>query len=348
MKIKKMAAFSLAGALMVSALSGCGVNTTATVATLGNQEISLGVANFMSKLEQASVDEMYRSYFGDDIWEQDLMGSGSSMQEDTKSSVMESLHEMYTLQNKMSEYQVSLSDEEVSAIQAAAEAFMNHNTKATLREMGATQEIVEEMLTLYTIQYKMQQAIYAEADTEVSDSEANMRAYTMVEFDTSGYYDSDYNYVTYTDEEIEVIGENAVEVYTAIEDPQDLETVAEEYGYSASNGTYDEDDDTLDESVKTALDALKEGEMSEVIATDAGYYIVRLDSETDEEATEQNRQNIIAERQDALYTETLESWQEEDGWTVDEKVLAKIQFTSAFTQKEETEDLTEEVTEVAE
>ena len=61
--------------------------------------------------------------------------------------------------------------------------------------------------------------------------------------------------------------------------------------------------------MKKALDDLKEGETSDVIETDSALYIVRLDSETDKDATEKNRQNIIDKRKSDHYNEVLEGWQ---------------------------------------
>lgn len=343
MKIKKFAAVCVAGALIVSALTGCGINKNETIATMGDQEISLGVANFMCRYQQASSDDTFRGYFGDEVWSSDLYGSGSSMQETVKAQVMSSLHEMYTLQNHMEDYGVSLSDEEKQTIQDTAAAFMEANSKEALDEMGATQEIVEEVLTLYTIQAKMHEAIIADADTEVSDEEANMRAYSMISIATDSYIDDSYKQVNYTEEEAAEIKADAEQMAEALKENPNMEEVAEEYGYSVTTGTYDADDSKLDENVKTALDGLKEGEISDLITTDTKLYIVRIDSETDADATEKNRQSIIEERQSTLYSEVLAGWQEDDGWTVKDKVLAKIVFSNRFTQVEETE--TEDATE---
>jgi foldase protein PrsA len=208
--------------------------------------------------------------------------------------------------------------------------------------MGATQEIVEEVLTLYTIQSKMYDAIIALADTDVSDEEANMRGYTYVRASITGYYDSDYNYISYTEDEIAAMNTEFESMATAAaENPENLESIAESLGYTATTDAYNADS-SLDEDVMAALDALGEGEVSGVIETDSYLYLVRLDSETDEDATEQNRQSIIEDRQSTFYTDTISGWQEDDGWTVNEKVLAKIKFESAFTQAEETEAVTEE------
>jgi foldase protein PrsA len=250
---------------------------------------------------------------------------------------------MYTLQDHMDEYGVEITDEDKEAISTAAAAYMAANSSETLEAMGATQEIVEEALTLYTIQSRMYDAIIALADTDVSDEEANMRGYTYVRASLSGYYDSDYNYVSYTDDELAEMKDTFDSMAAeAAEDPASLETIAEVAGYTASTDAYNADSD-LDEAVMEALDALGEGEVSAVIETDYYLYLVRLDSETDEDATEQNREDLIEERQSTFYTDTVSGWQEDDGWTIKEKVLAKIKFDSAFEQAEDTE--TEAVTE---
>ena len=65
MKLKRFAALLLAGVLCTTAFTGCALNKNETVATLGDQEIKLGVANFMCRYQQARLEDAYKSYFGD-------------------------------------------------------------------------------------------------------------------------------------------------------------------------------------------------------------------------------------------------------------------------------------------
>ena len=173
MKARKLAALALAGVLCMSAFTGCGIDASEKVATLGDQEITLGIVNFMCKYQKAAYDDTYVAYYGKDVWDLDFYGTGTTLGDDLKNTIMSNLHDLYTLQNHMDDYDVTLTDEEVKEIKAAASAFMADNTAEALEEMGATQEYVEEMLTLYTIQWKMEEAIIADVDTEVSDEEAN-------------------------------------------------------------------------------------------------------------------------------------------------------------------------------
>lgn len=344
MKKRKIAALCLTGALVVSMFTGCGINENKVAATMEGREVTLGLVNFMCRYQQAYSDEIYRSIFGDSVWSEDLYQTGSTMEDNVKDNVMTNLHEMLTLEAHAQDYGVSLSDEELQTIADVTAEFMADNPKETLKEMGATEDIVSEFLRLSTLRNKVYEALIAEVDTNVSDEEANVKTYTMVQVDTTGYYDENGSYVTYTEEESEARVATAEAIAAAVADPSEFETVAEEFGYTATEGGYDIDDTTLPEEVKAELDKLTENTMSGAIVTDSAVYIVRLDSLHDEEATEQNRQSIIATRKSTYYNDLLTQWQEDDGWTVKEKALAQITFDDYFTSASDTEsvDTTEE------
>lgn len=346
MKTKKMAALLLSGAMLASVLSGCGsVDKDAVVATLDGEEIKLGVANFAARLTQANLDDIYAAYFGDDVWSTDLYSSGSTTQESVKTNVISDIKEMYILKNHMDDYNVSLSDEETSEIADVAAQFIADNTQEALDQLGATEDIVEEYLTLYTIKMKMETAIKADADTDVSDEEANERGYSYVKIDTEGYTDDDSNYVEYTDDEKAELETTAQTLAEACQD--DFDGAITDAGYTVSTGTYAADDESLDEEVVTALDALSEGEVSDLVTTDSAYYILRLDTECDEEATETHRQEIIDDRQTELYDEVYGGWEDDADWNLDEDVWATVEFKDLFTTKvEDTE--TEEPAEATE
>ncbi|MCD7709632.1 MAG: peptidyl-prolyl cis-trans isomerase, partial [Clostridiales bacterium] len=156
MKKNRIAAVLLAGALGVSTLSGCGINKSAVIASTDGVDVTLGVANFYCRYMQACYEDTYTSYFGSDVWSQDLYGDGSTMEESLKDSVMDELHTMYTLSAHADDYGVSLTDDEEEAITEAAQQFMSDNSDAAIKELGATQDIVAEVLRVYTISPKMQ------------------------------------------------------------------------------------------------------------------------------------------------------------------------------------------------
>lgn len=340
MKLKRLAALILSGALCLTALTGCGAKAEDTIATLGSETVTYGVANFLVKYQKSTVDDMYAMYAGyygvDSLWDIDMSGSGSTTEEEFKASAMEMLHDMYTLKAHMADYGVEITAEDEAAITEAANAFLAANTEEAITEFGATEEIVTEVLTLYTIQAKMYNAIIVDTDREVSDEEANMRGYSMIQIDLTGKYDDNYNWVTYTEDEIAAVKKTALDMKLDVK-AKGLEAVAEEHGYSVTTNAYGKNDTSLDEAVKTALDALAEGEVSDMIETENAIYFLRVDANVDKNATEQNRASIIAERETALYEETVAKLQENDGWEVKDSVVDKIEFHNMFTQVKETE-----------
>ncbi len=330
-KMKKMRtlALLLCGALAVSMFAGCGkeIDKTATVATLGETEVSLGVANFAARLQQAQYDDFYVAYMGEEVWRTDMYGNGVTMQENLKSSVMESLYVLYALEANMAEYNVTITDADKTAIAEAAAAFMSDNSAEAIDALGATNEIVEEYLTLLTVQSRMYDEIVKAADTNVSDEEANTSAYSYVYISKETYTDAEGNSVEYTEEELTALAEE-VNVLAANAKVGNLETVVGEK-YTVSTSTYHADD-TMAEALKTALSSMADGDV-ELVEIDTAYYILRMDAVVDEEATQTKREDIIEDRKSAVYTEVVEGYQEALTWIVNEKVWEQVSFDNLFT-----------------
>ena len=348
MKLKRLAALVLAGVMCLTAFTGCGVKADETIATLGEEKVSYGVAHFLTKYQKATMDDYYAMYatlYGvDSLWDVDMSGSGSTTEEEFKASAMDLLHDMYTLKAHMADYKVEVTAEDEAAIKKAAQAFMAANTEDALKEMGATEEIVAEVLTLYTIQAKMYKAIIVDTDREVKDEDANMRGITLVSIGITGEYNDKGSYVKYTEEQIKSIKATAEKIVTESASVG-LTTAAKNNNYTAEDTAYNKNDSTIDKTLIKALNELKEGETSKVIETTSYLYIAKIDEEIDKEATEENREAIIAERESKLYSDTLDKWQKEDGWKVDESLVKKIDFHHNFTLEDPSEKETEKGTE---
>ena len=349
MNTKKFTALLLSGVMAASVLAGCGgIDKDAVVATLDGQEIKLGVANFAARLQQAQYDDFYTAYFGEDVWNSDPYGNGATMQDNLKDSVIGSIEDMYVLKNHMDDYGVALSEEDQTAIKTAAAEFMSVNTDDALEAMGATEDIVEEYLTLVTIQTRMREAIIVDADTNVSDEEANTSDYSYVVISKTSYKDADGNTVDYTEEEKADLADT-VKKFQSAATTVTLEDAADEFGYTVSTGSFASDNTTLDADVLAALQGLtEEGQVSDVVETDSSYYVLRLDTITDADKTEQHRQEIIGNRQSELYSKVLQGYKDEAEWVLNEKVWKTVTFDNLFTTTvESTETETVDSTEPA-
>lgn len=340
MKVKRLTTCLLAGAMALSvALTGCGkIDADAVGATLDGKEISLGFMNFMARYQQMSYDSYLLSYYGTEMWSQtvteeekdddgNVTKPAQTMEENVKESVAENIELMYLLEAHMADYNVEITDEETAAIEEAAKKFMSDNSKKAIKQLGATEEYVKEMLRLTTIQQKMYDAILEASTVTVTDEEAAQRTYSYIQVSTTSTTDSDGNSVDLTDEEKGQLASDMEEYAAAAK--EDFEGAAKEKGYTVSTQSYGSDN-TLDEKLVAAADALKEGEISDLITTDSNYYVIRLDKEYDEEATAEKKESLLTTKKQEEYDSICEGYMEDAKFELNEEEWAKVKFNRLF------------------
>ena len=352
MNVKRLTALVLTGAVTASmALTGCGksIDSDATAATLDGTKITYETANFIAQYTAATYDQYYLSYFGENMWTTDLNSSGSTFEEDTKESLLDQIEEYYLMKEHMDDYKVTLTDEETSAIAAAAKQFMEDNSTASQNAMGATEAAVTELLTLRTIQTKMRAAIIADVDTTVSDDEAAQKtiSYVAVSKTATSTATDDTTATdtaatdTSTDSATDDAAAKAKTTATAILEAAQsgtLEDAADANSATVSTASYGESDlskddnsTSLDVSVLKAADKLKEGAVAtELVETDDNYYIVRMDSEFDQSATDKKKETIVSDRQDDKYNEVLDAYKKDAKWTVEDDVWSQVDLEGLY------------------
>ena len=183
----RMACGMLAAALGVSGLAGCGnLDGTQTVATVDGQEVTLGLASYILRTDQAEMEGYYRmlaqSYGmdGGEYWSTETE-EGRTYGEDIKDNVMDTIKELYVMQEHAEDYGVSITEEEQAAIDEAAKTFMDSNDEETLEALAVSGDDVKTYMELYTIRQKMRDPMVADVDREVSDEEAAQTRVTFVE-----------------------------------------------------------------------------------------------------------------------------------------------------------------------
>lgn len=129
---KRIAIFVTAMAMAATAVTGCGnkVDNDAVVMTVGEDKVTLGVANFFARYQQAMAEAQYGMYMGEQMWETKVTDS-ETMEENMKKGILEDLKSMYVLEDHMKDFNVELTDEEKDKIAAAAKDFVKKMKKKT-------------------------------------------------------------------------------------------------------------------------------------------------------------------------------------------------------------------------
>lgn len=324
---KRILAAGMCATMTMGLLTGCSSSTGKTVAKMGDAEITLGEAEFMLRYNQAKTQGYLGALFGEgsNVFQQDLTGSGQAYGVTMKESVMNDLKNMILMEDHMSDYNVELTDEEKAAIEETAKEFLAENSKDVLKALAATEETVTRVLTLYTIQSKMQTAIEADVDTEVSDDEAAQKSIQYVYFTipeteseaedtTEAESGSEEDTTEAATDATEESGETVAE--TESETVSETETAAEETSEAVSeNGTEDaseavSENDTEEateaeteesaekketrETAQSVIDAVLGGETLEdaVKAVDENKSVTDYSYGADEETLNENLKNV--------------------------------------------------------
>lgn len=327
---KKAAVLTAAGVLAAAAVTGCSgsINTDAVVATVGGDEITLGVANFYARMTQGQYETYYAGMMGttaDAMWTQEA-GEDQTYEESVKDGLLENLENMYLISQHAADYEVALTEEEEDAIAEAAAQFDEDNTDEAKETVSGYRKDVEEFLRLATIQTKMDSKMKEGVDEEVSDEEAAQKAMKYVFFSYTSTDDSG-NSTELTDEEKEDLKTDAQSLVDRANAGEDISTVAEELGQTAYDLTFDSESTSPNEDLIAAVDAFEtEGQVTDVIEADTGLYVGQLTSLLDREATDQKKASIVEERRQEQYDSLLEEWRDAADIEVDEKVWDRVDF----------------------
>ena len=404
---KRILAAGMCASMAMGLLTGCSSSNDEVVAKMGDAKLTLGEANFMLRYSQAQTQSYLGAMFGEgtNVFQQDLTGSGQAYGETVKESVLNDLKDMTILEQHMSDYNVELTDEDKAAIEEAAKQFIADNSKDVLKEMSATEETVSRILTLYTIQSKMETAIEADVDTEVSDEEAAQKTIQYAYFtipetesetedateatsadESASETETGTEAVSETETETEATSESETVAETETEATSETEAASEAASEETSEDTteseteesaekketretvqgvidavqggetledavkaadesksltsysYGADEETLNENLKNAADALSDGEIaSEPVEGENGFYVVQMVSTFDRDATDQKKEEIIKDRKKELYDNKIAEWDTES-FDINEKVWDKVTFEEIFTLKQEETD----------
>ena len=89
-----------------------------------------------------------------------------------------------------------------------------------------------------------------------------------------------------------------------------------------------------------AADALQaEGDVSDVIETDGGCYVVKLTSLMDREATDNKKAELVSQKKTDKYNELLKEWRSDAKVKEYKSVWKKLDFVNqGITVKQKTED----------
>ena len=241
---------------------------------------------------------------------------------------IEDVMQVYAIQSKMydpmiADVDTEVSDEEaqqssISYVQVSTEGTETDENGETVEltdeEKAEKKEIAQTFLDRLNASEDPTTADFSDLRTEINDElnaqrRAEEAAADTAEDGTDAAEDS-------TDDAAQP--DSAADTGTT-EDASSTEdtTDTDEIYLTASETTFGADDEDLDEALKEAAQTLSDGQVyAEVIEGENAYYVVRLNSVLDREATDSQKETIVQERQAEAYSNQLDTWVEESDISV--------------------------------
>lgn len=327
---KRCVAVVAAGTLAAGLLMGCGssVDHDEVVATVGEDEISYGVANFYARMMQSRYENYYTSLTGDtpaEFWLQQW--EGGTYENYVKGNLMEDLENLYLLKQHAEEYDIALTEEEEKAIAQAAADFEEDNALEAKEVVSGYTKYIQEYLELATIEEKMDAPMKEGVDEEVSDEEAAKKSMKYVYFEYSKE-NKDGQRESMSDDEKKEVKAKAEKFAKDLQDSEekDIDAAAKKEDLEVETSTFDSETSAPYVDLVKAADKLKENEVTDAVESEDGIYVAQVTSLFDREATDAEKERIVTSRKNEQYDSLIEKWREDTEISINEEVWAKIDF----------------------
>lgn len=287
-----MAAISVAG-LVIGSIAGC-QNKTDTLVFTPEQAQSTEAL----KVEDYSVkQDLFYLYLMQYIYNNTL--EASEITDTSKQTAID--YTVGELQLEMVEYQLALvtenvtvSEEELAQAKKSAQLFCQTFPEKLLNCYGITMETVEMLfeqqiyvnaLTKQTVS-DLATDLYAQYEEKYADFVFQSVYYVLfpsVRYDESGnaVTDDEGNVVELSESELKEQEKKAQEVKRRADSGEALEDLAEEYGVAYCSGIERNYSGAYEEKLNEVLASMEEGDISDVVETDAGYMVIRMDNADD-------------------------------------------------------------------
>lgn len=304
---KKIAIVCLIGTLCAGSFTGCGKDTKLVFTTglSGNQLFKIGSTTCTTPETMVYLTTFYNQYvdtYGEEMWHYDF--GGVSLETHVKDVVLSKMAQIKIMNLMAEEQDITLSDEEKEKIKAAAESYYSMLEADLKDQEKITEDVVEKVYKEYTLANKVYATITESADMEISDDEA--RAVTAQVIYLKNWKMKNNEKADLSESETMRVLNYAKEALGRISNGEEFANVATEYSddkqiiKSYARGS-------VEARFEELLFSMDEGDVSDVIELNDGYYIVKCISTMDFEATQKNKEVLAEQRKQETFSKAYRS-----------------------------------------
>lgn len=307
--------------LSAVAITGCGKENTQNAKTEEGQETTVVLTTGFAKdeifrigkssctLSEAMVflvnmQNQYENVYGAKIWEKNY--DEESLPDKLKDIVVARMAQIKTMNLLAQEYGVVLDAAEEEKVKAAANTYYSSLNKKEIEYMRVDEVIIENLYREYALANKVYNAIIEDVNPEISDDEARTITVQTIFIKTYAL-DADGNKVSYTAEAKKTAKKKAQEIQELSVSGNDFNQLISKYN-EGEKSSYSFGKGEMEKSFEEAAFNLGTEEISGVVETENGYYIIKCISTFDRKETDANKEKIVEKRKKEAFNQVYDDF----------------------------------------
>ncbi len=246
-----------------------------------------------------NLQNQYEQVYGTEIWQQER--DGVTIEQSVKESVLAEIAQIKTMNLMAENYGLSLNEAEQSAVEEAAKTYYESLTETEKKQLDVTVDTIRQLYREYALADKVYDYMIKDVNPEISDDEARTVVVQQILIRTGTQEQP------YSDEQKSYAYAQAVEALRRVEAGEDFDVVAARYSEAAESTVSIRKGDRDAAYEDTAFELGNE-EVSDVIETPEGYYILKCVSTLNREETDSNKVKIVEERRKEVFGREYDSY----------------------------------------
>ncbi|MCI8717525.1 MAG: peptidylprolyl isomerase [Lachnospiraceae bacterium] len=308
--------------IIICILSGCNKDIKITTGLSKNEIFKIsGEPEELAEIMLVLMNEKnkYETHLGADIWTRAF--EDTNLEAEIKDKVKNQMIELCAISLMAENEDIRLNDSEKDTLEQAAAQYFGSLSDIEKELLDVTEEDVFHLYQKMYLTDKYFDSVTKE-DREISDEEAKVIEVMYIYFQT-GNRDIYGNVTRYDEERITQIREKAQSVLDRVNQGEDFQSLAasesDDTEYKSVFGR-----GVMEENFETAAFGLTDGQISNLVETEDGYYIIKCIHDYLEMETAENKKNLEDKYKADKFKEIYEPFLEKQTLEFNNKVWQEI------------------------
>ena len=259
-----------------------------------------------AKLYLCNYQNLYGKEFGIDLWNHNFgeYTPEVSLDEYVKDITLAQLANIMCMNMLAEDKDITLNEKEHKKIEAATEEYVSSLNKDEISYMNISYDEVQKYYEKYAIAQKLYDTLTMGINEEVSEDEARVIRVQQI-------------FVTNA--------ENANFIQQKLIEGNDFATLAATY-HEAEEIELTMARNVYPKEIEDIAFHLENGQTSEMITTEKGYYFLKCISKYEQELTEENKANILIQRRKSQFDDVLTTFVQNSSYELNEDLWKKTKI----------------------